>query len=998
MGLTLLTGPANAGKVALLLDRYLADLPREPVLIVPNRPDVERVERDLLARCGALLGGSIGTFDDLFERIAEGNGGTRAVAGDAQRALLLRRVVASVRLADLDRSARFAGFADALGSAIAELEAGLLDPEDVDGDLAELYHGYRAELDRLGIWDADLRRRYAAERVAGELAAWDGRPVFAYGFEDLTAAQWRLLEALAGRTEVTVSLPYEPGRLAFAALERTAADLARLADGRVEELPPRYAEYARSGLEAAPAKPAPPGLLSPAPSVPRALAHLERALFADVPPPAPPSEGAIRFLEAAGPRATLELVADEILGLLRSETAPEEILVVCPSLDRVRAPLETAFGALGVPYALDGVLRLSQTAFGRALLALLRFAWLGGGRRDLFGFVRSPYSGLPRSHADFLEGRLRGRGVRSPERVEAEAVKLRGQPLAFLDRLRAAPSSIAAIRELAVSMLRAAYGLESPPATEAARVDLRAYQAVLGLLDELEGWLELGGELSVEELVGALDRAPVRVGAARDGHVIVLDLLRARTRRAEIVFVLGLEEGSLPRRAQPSVFLDDERRRELDGDARVAKADPVARDRYLFYTACTRASRRLYLVREAASDDGAPRQPSPFWDDVRAVLDPADLPRWTTRRALSELVWPIDRAPTERERVRALARLATSDRTAAAALARVHGWERRFARALEAFDRPTRLTHSVVLETLAGRATFGVTELETFAGCSSIWFVERLLDPKSMDAEVDARMRGSIAHQALFKFFSGLPKRLDSERVPADRLDEALEFLRECLTDAIAGGAEARLELTDLQRSELQQGLWRDLEAVVRAEAESELPLVPRRFEVSFGSDRSAPELQRGLDLETFRLAGKIDRIDLDPHAARGIVWDYKSGRTAHSASQIESEVKLQIPLYMLVLRDLVGVEPLGGLYQPLAGERKPRGLLRRSAKEDGVPGYSRNDYVDEDEFWAKIAGAQEAARGIVGRIRAGDVRHDPREGTCPSWCELAPMCRIRRQ
>ena len=257
---------------------------------------------------------------------------------------------------------------------------------------------------------------------------------------------------------------------------------------------------------------------------------------------------------------------------------------------------------------------------------------------------------------------------------------------------------------------------------------------------------------------------------------------------------------------------------------------------------------------------------------------------------------------------------------------------------------------------------FGVTELETFAGCSSIWFVERFLDPKTMDAEVDAKMRGSIAHQTLFKFFSGLPKRLGAERVPAEQVDEALEFLRECLTEAIAGGAESRLELTDLQRSELDQGLWRDLEALVRSEAESELRLVPRRFEVSFGSERSVPELQRGLDLETFHLSGKIDRIDLDPMAARGIVWDYKSGKTAHSAVQIEKELKLQIPLYMLVLRDLVGVEPLGGLYQPLAGERKARGLLRKSAKDDGVPGYTRNDYVEEEDFWGRVERAQEVA------------------------------------
>ena len=70
MGLSLIVGPANAGKVELLLERYLTVLDREPVLIVPNRSDVDRVERDLVSRCGALLGGTIGTFDDLFRRLA----------------------------------------------------------------------------------------------------------------------------------------------------------------------------------------------------------------------------------------------------------------------------------------------------------------------------------------------------------------------------------------------------------------------------------------------------------------------------------------------------------------------------------------------------------------------------------------------------------------------------------------------------------------------------------------------------------------------------------------------------------------------------------------------------------------------------------------------------------------------------------------------------------------------------------------------------------------
>ena len=114
MGLALVLGPAKAGKIALLLDGYLAALERDPVLIVPNRADVDRVERDLLQRTGALLAGSIGTFDDLFRELARGAADARPVASDAQRTLVARRALARTPLNGLGRSARFAGFADAL--------------------------------------------------------------------------------------------------------------------------------------------------------------------------------------------------------------------------------------------------------------------------------------------------------------------------------------------------------------------------------------------------------------------------------------------------------------------------------------------------------------------------------------------------------------------------------------------------------------------------------------------------------------------------------------------------------------------------------------------------------------------------------------------------------------------------------------------------------------------------------------------------------------------
>jgi hypothetical protein len=66
---------------------YLAAIDSDPVLIVPNRTDVDRIERTC---CGAPRPArrSIGTFDDVFRELALGATDARAVTSDAQRAFV----------------------------------------------------------------------------------------------------------------------------------------------------------------------------------------------------------------------------------------------------------------------------------------------------------------------------------------------------------------------------------------------------------------------------------------------------------------------------------------------------------------------------------------------------------------------------------------------------------------------------------------------------------------------------------------------------------------------------------------------------------------------------------------------------------------------------------------------------------------------------------------------------------------------------------------------
>ena len=242
MPLELVCGPANCGKIALLCARFLeqVDAGADPLLVVTNRTDVEAVERELLQSRGVLLGGAVVTFDDLFEEVLGRCREVRPVASEVQRRLLMARVVGEAPLSVLAPSARFPGFVDALVGLAGDLAAARRPTQPTADarlrEILDLVARHRAALDALGLTDRPGMRARAAELLESRLEAWGERPVLAHGFEDMTVAQVRALRALSARAAVTVSLPYEPGRPAYAAVRPLQEELSR--DATITELPP----------------------------------------------------------------------------------------------------------------------------------------------------------------------------------------------------------------------------------------------------------------------------------------------------------------------------------------------------------------------------------------------------------------------------------------------------------------------------------------------------------------------------------------------------------------------------------------------------------------------------------------------------------------------------------------------------------------------------------------------------------------------------------------
>ena len=142
-----------------------------------------------------------------------------------------------------------------------------------------------------------------------------------------------------------------------------------------------------------------------------------------------------------------------------------------------------------------------------------------------------------------------------------------------------------------------------------------------------------------------------------------------------------------------------------------------------------------------------------------------------------------------------------------------------------------------------------------------------------------------------------------------------------------------------------------------------------RRSASSRGASRSrsAPTARRPSSRAASRstgspLTGKIDRIDLDPFSARGIVQDYKSGKTVALGGEDRVGAAAADPALHArparPRRHRAARRALPRARRRAAGARPPARRGRRRT----FPASRRSDYLDEEEFWAQTERAKEHA------------------------------------
>ncbi len=1004
MALTVITGPPNSGRTGAILDGFREAISRDPVLVVPTVDDVERFEGELTGSGEAVLGATVCTFDRLFDLVA---GAAGAPSGPGlspiQRRRLAREAVSRSRLRLLAASARRPGFAAALEQLISELQAAAVDPATLreraaehgapyELELAGLYEAFSGLRDELGREDSHTLAAAATAALRTQPDSWGARPVFLYGFDDLTVEQLELVRELWRAGPVTIALPYEDREVLTSARSGLLAELRDTEGLRMSALEPNP-KFTRSAtlfeLERRFGEP---------------LADGEKRIAND---------GGLALLSSAGELAEVESVGAEVARLLHEGVPAGEIAIVLRDPASAGPLYRRVLARFEIPVAVQDDLPVPRTVTGAGLLALLDAAVGAGRASDVLSYLRTRGIASP-NQVDWFERRLRRRRVRSAD----DALELwndgeKRRDLVEIARLRAAASDSELLREAARQarwLAEMALYRGGEVASDDRALELRAGAEVELALGELA---ELGLPHSPADVIAAVAelRVPMWRGPT-EGRVRVISPYRARARRVRHLFVASLQDGDFPRRDTGGPLLSDDARETL---ALEPRTDAEVEDRYLFAVCLSRPKERLWLSWRSADDEGGATARSRFVDQTRELLDPplpADLEERDEAllaeargRGVAESVFAADAAPSEDELARALAAVAASANGNGTGKApKVPGLEpdakdrltERLAVATARTDpkrlRPGPLSVPAVLERMQAQDLFGPSTIEEYALCPYRWFVNHELSPKRIDPDEEVPTAGQIAHKVLERLYAEQP---GGERRPTPT---TLEEWRGRARELIAEVGPKRLP-TDLAATAAAlhrvEGL---VLAFISDEADAGVPFLPdpELAEASFGFDDSPkPPLKLG----SGGIHGRIDRIDIGP-AGEALVQDYKSAARVDGGAGMLDRGKIQLQLYMLAVREVWKLDLAGGLYRPLGGtsDRQPKGLLQKDSSDDLKPLDPRpGDQLDPEKFEQALGAARSRAEEMITAIRAGEVKRDPLGGKCPSYCDYQPICRRER-
>lgn len=418
--------------------------------------------------------------------------------------------------------------------------------------------------------------------------------------------------------------------------------------------------------------------------------------------------------------------------------------------------------------------------------------------------------------------------------------------------------------------------------TEVVERDARALSAFFEVLDEVvkveaakeNRKLDLGTWM--ERLRSALSLTRYNLRQKYGYGVYVTALEEIRGLEFDYMFIIGLNEGELPTRYAPEIFLPFVLQKEN------RETQPYLQ-RHLFYQAVSSFRKKLFLVSPAQTDDVRLIRSS-FID---AFLDVADVSLIDEASAgdaadgersiynLQQLI-EMDSVPNFHDQIssNAAGRLlpANAERCKVAESARYDG------------DRNSefhgRINEQGSIDSIASSfdtKIFSAAQIESLARCGFQYFTRRILqiaEVPDIETSLSAIERGAVLHKILFRFYdelSGIGK-LDKA---GDELELLINVGKQVLDELGIEHDLFEVEKETMLGTGDVPGTLELFLTKVQTKL-SEFGFRPLKFEIGFGMrSGDGSEDIAAVRIGDVRLRGKIDRIDSGRNGL--MIFDYKT-------------------------------------------------------------------------------------------------------------------------
>ncbi len=967
MALTFVYGNSGNGKSSYMVQKIadMAELaPYQHYFVVVPEQFTMSAQRNLVDHTsfGVITNIDVVSFERLAYRVFDELGVNRTVMEETGKSLVLRRIVDQNEqdLTILRHNLSKMGYIGELKSILSELMQYGISPDDLEEFLCELPEdgALRYKLcDILSIYrsfDSFLQEGYVtAERVldllydvAEESSLLRDAVLFFDGYTGFTPVQMNLIRKLMRLVSdiyVTVTLDvreplYAPAHredLFYMSHKMINALVAAARDASFSIAEPiRIGDGEGSRFYKNPV-----------------LSHLEQNLFR-IPGCASDDsvKGRLRISSLISPREEIRYTAATIRRLVREKGYHyRDCAVVFGDLKIYEKYVDEVFALYDIPVFLDQKQSLFYHPLIELIRAVLEIAQTNYSAASVFRCLRTGLCGFTADEVDILENYCIEKGIRGAKKWREEFTSLparSGRGRIFGDRLSEELGEANALRERFYSLMEPVlFVLRRKGSTVRERTE-SLYDLLLSLSAEeklaldTERFEEKGEELSAaynrqiykividlldkmvdllgDEVLPAEDYTQIleagfsaaKVGAIPPGNdcVILGDIERTRLEQIKVLFFVGVNDGSIPKKRSRQSILssyDREVMEEHHMELAPGEREQMFLQRFYLYLALTKPSDALQITFARMDGEGSAVRPSYLIGILEKLF--TDL---TVSEIASHAMLPPETADSGVESY--LTGLIRTDEGDVSPVWKcLHRWygdnESWSARIRDLFDAHFSFYKKEDLDPALARMLYGavlynsVTRLERFEECAFAHFLEYGLKlAERPEFTFNSADMGSILHKAAEEYGTRLEEKYSWDDATEDQQDEIIresieaaltELPNETLTDSAAGAYEV-------------ERIYRILRSSIRAITEQirRGDFMPGEYEADFPEESPQETVSR------VRAVGRVDRVDvcLDDGRALVRVIDYKSGAKELRLSNILNGRQLQLPVYLNTVTEML--------------------------------------------------------------------------------------------